>query len=275
MPPHSVTQTFRRMLFALTALALLATTTQAQNPIGAQADQDPGLQGPVFRMAIPAAKDNTLYESATGALSNGAGNFLFAGQTNQMEDRLRRFALAFDLAGYLPTDTSVDSVTLQLTMSMSLVGNVDVSLHRAQADWGEGTSQAGMGEGEGAPATTGDATWLHSFFDTDFWTTPGGDFDAATSGIQVVGGNGRYTWGPTVEMVTDVQNWIDTPASNFGWIVLGDEDAAGPNSKRFNSRTHGDPATRPALVVNFLSNSTIFVNDFESGDTTGWSSATP
>ena len=48
-------------------------------------------------------------------------------------------------------------------------------MRRALADWGEGTS---FGLGAGSPATPGDATWLHTFYNTDLWTNAGGDFSS-------------------------------------------------------------------------------------------------
>ena len=43
------------------------------------------------------AKDNSLYEDLTGSLSNGAGNYIFAGQTAVFEGFVnRRALLAFD-----------------------------------------------------------------------------------------------------------------------------------------------------------------------------------
>ena len=109
-----------------------------------------------------------------------------------------------------------------MNMSMTPAGALTVELHKLLADWGEGTSHAPMGEGDGAPATPNDATWRHRFFDTIFWTTQGGDFSATVSASQSVGGVGQYTWS-SAQMVADVQSWLDNPASNFGWLVLGDE----------------------------------------------------
>ena len=38
----------------------------------------------------------------------------------------------------------------------------------------------------------------------------------------MVGAIGQYTWS-SAQMVADVQGWLDNPASNFGWLMLGDE----------------------------------------------------
>ena len=40
------------------------------------------------QLTVGASKDNTLYESATGSLSNGAGNTFFAGQNDNDLTRL-------------------------------------------------------------------------------------------------------------------------------------------------------------------------------------------
>jgi hypothetical protein len=95
---------------------------------------------------------------------------------------------------------------------------------------------------------TGDATWLHTFFDTTFWSNPGADFLGTVSATQSVSDTGFYTWGSTSQMVADVQDWLDNPATNFGWLVLGDE--SGPaTAKRFDSRQNPVEANRPVLTV--------------------------
>jgi hypothetical protein len=47
-----------------------------------------------------------------------------------------------------------------------------------------------------------------------------------------------------------VQAWLDTPANNFGWILIGDETTNG-TAKRFNSREHPTPDNRPQLTIAF------------------------
>lgn len=193
-------------------------------------------------------QDNTLFEDDGGALSNGAGQFLFAGTTNQ-GDR-RRALLAFEIAGAVPAGATVEEVTLTLTMSRTISDAQAVSLHRATAPWGEGTSDAAAAEGAGAAAATGDATWLHTSYDDERWSTPGGDFAASASATQDVTGSGGYTWHSTEGLVADVQRWLDDPSSNHGWIVVGNESQGG-TAKRFNSREHAAAGTRPTLRIRF------------------------
>lgn len=196
-------------------------------------------------------QDNTLYETADGSLSSGAGAYLFAGTTDQASDNLRRAVLAFDIAGSVPSGSVIQSATLTLKESRTKVGAMTFDLHRLTSDWGEGTSNASGQEGDGGSSTASDATWLHTFYPASFWSNPGGDFDTTVSGSASVDGNGFYNWGSTAQMVADVQGWLDTPTSDYGWILTGPEDVR--SAKRFNSRENTDVASRPALVIEFVS----------------------
>jgi len=194
---------------------------------------------------IPAAKDNTLFESPDGSLSNGAGTRMFVGVTAQ--PNLRRALIAFDVAGHVPADSTITGVTLTLQQVMSLAGGEPVSLHRAEQDWGEGDSVATGGQGAGGAAATGDATWVHTFFDTEFWTTSGGDFAATASATRTVVGFGSYSWSSD-GMVTDVQGWLDDPASNFGWVLVGNETTP-VTAKTFSTRE--SDSNPPVLAIEF------------------------
>jgi hypothetical protein len=198
------------------------------------------------------SKDNTLYEfdPAEGDVSNALGFHFFAGETAMGE--LRRGVLAFDIAGSVPPGSRITAVSLSLNMSRTLLDTARiVELHKLLADWGEGTSHAPGEEGDGAPATTNDATWRHRFFDTIFWAMQGGDFSATVSASQSVGPIGPYTWS-SAQMVADVQSWLDNPASNFGWLVLGDESTSA-TSKRFDTRESASP---PVLTIEYMPGST-------------------
>lgn len=192
-------------------------------------------------------KDNTLYQyvPADGDLSNALGFHFFAGKTAMGE--LRRGVLAFDIAGSIPAGSTITGVTLSMNMSRTPISVAyPVELHKLLADWGEGTSQAPGEEGDGAPATPNDATWRHRFFDTIFWTAQGGDFSATVSASQSVSVVGPYTWS-SPQMVADVQDWLDNPAGNFGWLVLGDEKPT-LTTKRFDTRESANP---PVLTIEY------------------------
>jgi hypothetical protein len=199
-------------------------------------------------ISINPSKDNTLYEydPNEGDVSNALGFHFFAGET-AMGD-LRRGVLAFDIAGNIPAGAIITSVSLSMNMSRTGDNTArTVELHRLLADWGEGTSQASGEEGTGAPATAGDATWRHRFFDTIFWATAGGDFSGIVSASQSVGGVGMYIWNSS-PMIGDVQSWLNNPATNFGWLVLGDESPNNVTAKRFDTRESASP---PVLTIQY------------------------
>lgn len=125
--------------------------------------------GDTAPVSIPAAKDNTLIESPNSDLSNGKGEYMFAGLTAEPSHATRRAVLAFAVSDSLASSATIDSVVLQLNMSKTS-GHAQaftVGLHLLSADWGEGESYAGPGErqGAGAPAKSGDATWLYRFYE--------------------------------------------------------------------------------------------------------------
>lgn len=204
-------------------------------------------------VSIPAFRDNTLYQNATGSTSNGAGEYFFVGRTEVISGgTIRRGLIAFNVAQAIPAGARVTRVDLTLNMSRTLVGLKPVSLHRLLRSWGEGISNAAAQEGGGAPAATGDATWLHRFFDTVFWTGAGaaGDFVATPSTTVEIGAIGSYTFLSTPALVADVQGWVDNPSTSFGWILIGDESTIA-TAKRFDSRTNLIATARPRLTVEF------------------------
>jgi spore coat protein A len=207
-------------------------------------------------VTIGASHDNTMYSEAgvvNNNLSNGVGDHLFAGATRDSVPEspvLRRALLAFDVAAALPPGSIVNSVSLTLYLSRTRSGDETVDLHRVSAAWGEGTSHASAGEGQGAPATAFDATWTHRLWGLGLWTTVGGDFDPTASGSAVVGDpDAYYTWS-SAQMATDAQGWLDAPANNFGWILIGNE-VDSRNTKRFDSRENADASRRPQLEIDF------------------------
>lgn len=198
---------------------------------------------------IGPTRDNTLYENGAGLISNGAGEYFFTGKTGT--SAIRRGLVAFNIAGSIPAGSRVTSATLTLHLSREPAngGPESIELRRLLADWGEATSDALANEGGGAAATPGDATWIHTFSDTGFWSSPGGDFALTVSASQTVDAVGFYTWsGPG--LVADVQSWLDNPQGNFGWILIGNETAA-LTAKRFDSRENAETLFRPQLSVGY------------------------
>jgi len=241
----------------LRAFASLAVASALVLPALARADT----------AALGAVKDNTLYEpiqqEALAIVSDGAGPTMFTGRTKDAKNAagevaVRRAVIEFDIAGTIPAGATIDSVTLMLYCDKTKQNtNYNVSLHRLLSEWGEGASNTGNSQqGRGAPATTNDATWEHTFFPSQFWSTDGGDFVTSASAVRAVGAPGSYTWSSTSGMVADVQAWLDNPFQNHGWLLRNEHvNAQGAplteTAKRFASRENETVNNRPRLVVSY------------------------
>jgi hypothetical protein len=217
-------------------------------------------------VVINPTQDNTLIQVQAGSpqLSNGLGD-IFTGRTNQdgsgpPTTSIRRGLTLFDIAGNVPAGATITDVTLTMWDVRGLNGAQTIGLHRVLADWGQGTSF--FNGGVGGPAAQNDATWFARFYDASnpamspAWTTPGGDFDPTVSGTTVVTDHPSstemaFSWlgSANPQMVADVQSWLDDPASNFGWLLQGDE-STGQTAKRFNS-VEAAAAFRPTLAITF------------------------
>lgn len=207
-------------------------------------------------VTIVATQDNTIYSepASEATLSNGAGDFLYAGNTGPANPGdTRRALVAFDVADQVPVGAVITSVSLSLSVSRVPPGGlspVTFTLFAVTAPWGEGTSDAGTPGGAGAAATTGDATWRHNFYDTSFWITEGGDFDSTPSATFAIGSEGVYSV-ESAGMVADVQAWVDDPTEDFGWIIIGDE-LNPQTARRFDSRDQsGNPEGFPMVTVEY------------------------
>lgn len=198
-------------------------------------------------VTLEPSADNTIYQDNPNN-SNGLGGYFIAGNTSSSSPR--RALLRFDLSS-IPAGSTVSSVSLQLTLNKTKAGATTMNLHKVSAAWGEGTSNAGSdpggNDGSGVAATAGDATWIRRVFNTTNWTTAGGDFSATVSGTTSVGTPGVFTWSGA-QMITDVQGWVNTASTNFGWLLKSTE-AGSKHAKRFASRNNATAADRPKLTV--------------------------
>jgi hypothetical protein len=139
----------------------------------------------------------------------------------------------FDLSA-IPQNAVVTSVSLSFDLQpiprADLIGNLH-SLHRVLTAWGEGTKTGNLG----APATAGEASWLHSAHPT-LWQTAGGDFAPEASATQVLGPSpGVFTVNSTPALVADVQAWVADATKNFGWLLKVTDEVPTLTARRFSS----------------------------------------
>lgn len=219
--------------------------------------------------AVP-SRDATLYFATFGDLANGAGQHAFMG-TNAT-GVVRRALMVFDLSA-IPAGSVVTSASLRLYFDRSGADTLprNVTVHRVTADWGEGASDAGSvgtgnGGGNGVLAVQNDATWLYRFYNlvdppnSPAWTTPGGDFVTTPSATTSVGtvtqpNVDTYLWSGA-GLAADVQQWVDSPAGNFGWLLMGAEAASNTQRRFLTSEnifngTTSSPDYRPLLTVQY------------------------
>ena len=212
--------------------------------------------GSAATLTVAASQDTTIFQEAPGN-SNGVGAVFITGRAGGTGNPapLRRALLAFDFAG-LPQGTTVESATLTLTLTQSAgTSLVPFGFYRVLSSWGEAGSIAAS-PGQGAPAATGDATWTARSFGaipTSAWVNSGGDYAASASATTLVSGVTAtiptpYTWLSTPQFVSDVQHWIDDPASNFGWILIGGEGSPS-TARQFASSENLTSSYQPVLTL--------------------------
>jgi len=199
---------------------------------------------------LVSARDGTLFMDPEGDIASGAGSAMFAGRNAAGSNSVRRAVVWFDIAAVVPAGATITGATLMLHNSAANDGVTPITLNRVVESWGEGTSTGGgPGGGNGGPAAPGDATWLFRSFPGTPWAAPGGAFAGTASASSPVGAAGFYSWS-SAGLAADVQAALDSPLSNFGWIILGDE-TTGSTAKRFATREETLAERRPMLVIEY------------------------
>lgn len=194
-------------------------------------------------------KDNSIFSDQVSN-SNGTGP-LFSGNTCFSSNR--RALMQFDISS-IPSGSIITAVSLEMNcnlVSLSGSGSHTYNLHTLTQDWGEGTSFSSLGLG--ATAVAPDATWNNSMTGGGAWTTPGGDFNATSlTSLSMPLATGTYTFPTSTNLTVAIQGWVDTPTSNFGLIMIGDETTS-CTARRFGSKDNG---VAPVLSVTYTAGCT-------------------
>lgn len=210
----------------------------------------PVLAGSVTLMPVA---DTSMFELSPDF--NSGQSSLVAGRIRSGETNRARALVKFDLAA-IPAGALITGATLTLEVVKSPAGGAEPStfgLRRLMRDWGEG---AQSGTGGGSPAATNEATWNARFHGTASWAAPGGsngvDFTDAWSSTVPVGTHGSFTFPSTAQLVADVQVWLTTPGTNFGWLIASLDEVSLGTARRFASREYVPDSSRPTLTVDYL-----------------------
>jgi len=217
-------------------------------------------------VTLSAAQDTAIFQNNVNN-SDGGGPAIFAGTSGANSPR--QALISFNLAG-IPSGATITNVQLTLTLAQTAAGgpgSATIGLFAATQNWGQGTNGSTAttvgGTGQGFAANTGDATWNAAFYSATaptLWNTPGGDHVATASTSLLVSGTAvgtAYTWGSSVQFVADVQGWLNSPSTNFGWELINANEATanslyGFYSAEWDNAHFGGGATQvPELQVTY------------------------
>jgi len=215
-------------------------------------------------VTISTSKDNTIFDTTLNN-SLGAGQAVVAGANAQASPR--RGLIDFDIAASIPARSTITSVQLTLFLNSVPTGSSispTIRLYRLGNDWGEGSAGSNVNGastiGQGFAAGEGDATWNARHFSATtptLWNSPGGDFAATDSAAMTILGatlNTPYTWASTPALISDVQNWLDNPSTNFGWTLKSDQETSASSVRGFWTREAartGQGAFAPQVQVTY------------------------
>jgi len=200
--------------------------------------------------SLPSASDASI--SAHDPDNNSGGHtHVSAGRDGNLGGNNRRGLFQFDLSG-IPAGSTIDSATLKLTVintPFSGAVNSSFMIHKMTADWVEGTKNFANGQ----PASSGEVTWNNRAHPSTAWSGSAGangDFVVSSSASTAVTGLGDYFWTDSA-LTADIQEWVDNPSTNFGWILISDNEINNKTARAFGSREHATAASRPELVVEY------------------------
>lgn len=160
-----------------------------------------------------------------------------------------RILMMFDLSG-VEAPIGGATVTWCITYDYNESVHLDAEVHRLTQAWTE------------------DGVSWNTYDGVIPWAAGGGDYDPAV----VTSVNVGSTVGTCHEFdVTGiVLDWLDGAYPNYGLLFMS-PGYVSSSYTAFGARENGDPAIRPYLVID----EPIFVDGFESGDTTRWSASAP
>jgi len=198
---------------------------------------------------IPASQDATLLGGSDATTNNSlADPGIFVGTDGQGNPK--RGLVEFNVAtSQIPAGAIITGVTLQMDLGQvagsgggsggGSGASETLSLYDEAQAWGQPTNVAGAstfsGTGHGGAPATGDATWNYAFYNTVPWTTVGGSYVSGASDrgdATVATALVPYSWS-TSNMIADVQNWLDTPSSNNGWLLKNTDETSATDFRAF------------------------------------------
>ena len=171
------------------------------------------------------------------AASNYGTDELFQIVVGATPDRYN-FLIRFDLSSITGTVT-VTSATLSFRLEDASTTDT-IICKRLLRNWSETQ-----------------ATW-NIYSTGNSWTAAGGAYNAAdcnatTSASAVVDANNGFKDWTSAQLAADVQDMINNPSTNYGWVFLGDGTGAN-NVHTFRAREGTDASKHPILTFTYTVN---------------------
>ena len=188
-------------------------------------------------VSFPAVADAGIWE-VSPTNNSGLETSIRVGNVGAMSGGLRaRGLFRFDLAEKTPAGSTITSARLSLAASKTTDGQPrSFELRRMLVPW-----------------TEGESSWNVRFAPDVPWSEPGGaegrDYSEIASATTTVVDGETNSWGSTTGLVADVQQWLDEPAGNHGWMLRRDEETTANTARRFNTRESS--SGEPTLTVEF------------------------
>ena len=192
-------------------------------------------------LTLPAVEDTFLIENSSA--NAGGHSHVALGTSNNGSSR--RGLFQFDVASMIPAGATINSVTFTTSVLLAGGGNAfTANLSALTQDWGEGV---GTGN-NGRTAIGSEANWTENFSGTSTWTTPGGDFSNIVLSNAAINGVGTVTFASGPDFVSAVQQMLDNPLNDFGFILAASDESISGTAVRLNSLENGGPVS---LTVDF------------------------
>ncbi len=147
-----------------------------------------------------------------------------------------RALIKFDISDIAPSNVIVTKAELTFNLNQ-IYGSNTYTAYKLTRDWIEGNFCDA--------ASTTVCTW--TVYGAGNWTTPGGDYDPSPVS------NSIFVSGSLPQTITFslntamVQSWISNPASNYGIIIIADNESVVNNSIFWDTKEKG--LTGPMLKV--------------------------
>jgi hypothetical protein len=183
--------------------------------------------------AIVAASADAELRSFDPDTNHGAGTTVISGKLGiGAGGEVRRAVIAFDLVDTVPPGSVVSAatVTVNVVMQPQVPPDTTFQLRRVLKSWAQST-------------VTWNAPWDAS------GASGAADVSGTVSSSVLVSGLGLRTFNSTPQLVADVQAWVNDPESNFGWLLISQDEVSLRTARHFGASEN--PGAAAVLTIEY------------------------